>query len=71
MTKLMHAGAALGEGKPVSPIDATVREADEMSLVLSNAASELDCRSGRAGILHEQSLCGHLDAPTSSVMGEG
>ena len=46
MAKLMHAGAALGEGKPVSPIASTLREADELSLVLSNAAKELDVRMG-------------------------
>ena len=42
----MHAGAALGEGKPVSPIASTLREADELSLVLANAAKELDARMG-------------------------
>ena len=46
MAKLMHAGAALGEGKPVSPIASTLREADELSLVLSTAAKELDVRMG-------------------------
>jgi PAS domain S-box-containing protein len=44
--KLMRAGAALGQGKPVSPIASTLREADELSLVLSNAAKELDARMG-------------------------
>ena len=44
MTRLMHAGAALGEGKPVSPIASTLREADELSRVLSDAAKELDVR---------------------------
>ena len=44
MAKLMHAGAALGEGKPVSPIASTLREADELSRVLSTAAKELDVR---------------------------
>ena len=46
MAKLMHAGAALGEGKPVSPIASTLREADELSRVLSAAAKELDVRMG-------------------------
>jgi PAS domain S-box-containing protein len=44
--KLMQAGAALGQGKPVVPIASTLREADELSLVLSNAAKELDARMG-------------------------
>ena len=42
--QLMHAGAALGEGRSVAPIDSTLREADELSRVLSNAAKELDAR---------------------------
>jgi len=42
--ELMRAGAALGEGKPVSPIASTLREADELSLVLSRAARELETR---------------------------
>lgn len=42
--ELMRAGAALGQGKPVAPIASTLREADELSLVLSNAAKELDAR---------------------------
>ena len=46
MSRLMHAGAALGDGKPVSPIASTLREADELSLVLSNAAKELHARMG-------------------------
>ena len=46
MAKLMHAGAALGEGEPVSPIASTLREADELSLVLSSAAKELGARMG-------------------------
>ena len=44
MARLTHAGAALGAGKPVSPIASTLREADELSLVLSNAAKELEVR---------------------------
>ena len=44
--KLMRAGAALGQGKPVAPIASTLREADELSLVLSNAAKELNARMG-------------------------
>jgi len=44
--RLMRAGAALGQGKPVAPITSTLREADELSLVLSNAAKELDARIG-------------------------
>jgi PAS domain S-box-containing protein len=46
MAELMHAGSALGEGKPVSPIASTLREADELSLVLSKAAEELGIRMG-------------------------
>jgi PAS domain S-box-containing protein len=46
MAGLMQAGAALGEGKPVSPIASTLREVDALSLVLSNAAKELDVRMG-------------------------
>jgi PAS domain S-box-containing protein len=46
MSQLMHAGAALGEGAPVTPIASTLREADELSLVLSNAARELHARLG-------------------------
>lgn len=46
MSRLMHAGAALGEGKPVSPIASTLREADELSRVLSEAAKELHARMG-------------------------
>jgi PAS domain S-box-containing protein len=41
---LMRAGAALGQGKPVSPVVSTLREADELSLVLSDAARELEAR---------------------------
>ena len=44
--KLMRAGAALGQGRPVSPIASTLREADELSLVLSNAAKALNARMG-------------------------
>jgi PAS domain S-box-containing protein len=44
--ELMRAGAALGEGKPVLPIASTLREADELSLVLSKAALELNARMG-------------------------
>ncbi|HJU32617.1 MAG TPA: cache domain-containing protein, partial [Hyphomicrobiaceae bacterium] len=46
MAKLMQAGASLGEGKPVLPLDSTLREADELSAVLSNAARELQARIG-------------------------
>jgi PAS domain S-box-containing protein len=46
MAKLMRAGADLGRGRPVSPIASTLREADELSLVLSNAAKELHTRIG-------------------------
>jgi len=46
MSQLMHAGAALGKGAPVAPIASTLREADELSLVLSNAAKELHARLG-------------------------
>jgi PAS domain S-box-containing protein len=44
--ELMRAGAALGRGKPVSPIVSTLREADQLSLVLSDAAKELHARMG-------------------------
>ncbi len=44
--ELMRAGAALGAGKPVLPFTSTLREADELSLVLSKAALELDARMG-------------------------
>lgn len=44
--ELRRAGAALGQGKPVAPITSTLREADELSLVLSDAAKELDARMG-------------------------
>ncbi len=44
--ELMRAGAAVGQGKPVSPIVSTLREADQLSLVLSNAAKELNARMG-------------------------
>jgi PAS domain S-box-containing protein len=43
---LMRAGGDLGQGKPVSPIASTLREADELSLVLSNAADELSASMG-------------------------
>jgi PAS domain S-box-containing protein len=44
--ELMRAGADLGHGKPVSPILSTLREADQLSLVLSDAARELQARMG-------------------------
>lgn len=44
--QLMRAGKALGEGKPVSPIASTLREADELSVALSDAARELRARMG-------------------------
>ena len=44
--ELMRAGAAVGQSKPVSPIVSTLREADQLSLVLSNAAKELHARMG-------------------------
>ena len=46
MGKLMRAGAALGKGQPVAPIASTLREADQLSLVLCNTAKELDARMG-------------------------
>jgi len=46
ISQLMQAGAALGRGKPVSPIASTLREADALSLVLSDAARELQARMG-------------------------
>jgi PAS domain S-box-containing protein len=44
IARLRRAGAALGEGRPVSPIVSTLREADEISLVLSDAARQLETR---------------------------
>jgi PAS domain S-box-containing protein len=41
---LARAGVALGQGKPVSPISSTLREVDEISLVLANAARSLEAR---------------------------
>jgi PAS domain S-box-containing protein len=41
---LARAGAALGQGKPVSPISSTLREVDDISLVLANAARTLEAR---------------------------
>jgi PAS domain S-box-containing protein len=43
---LMTAGAALGQGKIVTPFASTVREASELSRVLSNASTELSARMG-------------------------
>jgi PAS domain S-box-containing protein len=42
--ELAKAGVALGQGKPVLPISSTLRDADELSTVLSNAAKELNAR---------------------------
>ena len=39
------AGRALGEGKPVQPLSTALREADELSVVLANAAKELRART--------------------------
>jgi PAS domain S-box-containing protein len=41
---LMRAASDLGRGKPVAPIASTLREADELSVVLSDAAKELAAR---------------------------
>jgi PAS domain S-box-containing protein len=46
IAKLARAGEALGQAKPVTPISSTLREVDELSLVLANAARELDARMG-------------------------
>jgi PAS domain S-box-containing protein len=46
IAKLSRAGEALGQAKPVAPIASTLREVDELSLVLANAARELDARMG-------------------------
>jgi PAS domain S-box-containing protein len=46
IAKLTQAGVALGQGKPVTPIASTLREADELSMALSAAARELNARIG-------------------------
>jgi PAS domain S-box-containing protein len=46
IARLARAGRALGEGKPVAPIPSTLREVDELSLALVNAARELETRMG-------------------------
>jgi PAS domain S-box-containing protein len=46
IANLMSAGADLGHGKPVRPLSTTLREADELSTVLANAAKELEARTG-------------------------
>lgn len=46
IAELASAGAALGKGKPVAAISSTLREADELSLVLAEAARELEARMG-------------------------
>jgi PAS domain S-box-containing protein len=43
---LMTAGAALGQGKVVAPFASNLREASELSRVLSNASTELSARMG-------------------------
>jgi PAS domain S-box-containing protein len=45
IAELARAGAALGQAKPVSPIASTLREVDEISLVLANAARALEART--------------------------
>jgi PAS domain S-box-containing protein len=44
IAELSRAGKALGQAKPVTPISSTLREVDELSLVLAGAARELDAR---------------------------
>ncbi len=46
IAELARAGEALGQAKPVAPIASTLREVDELSLVLVDAARELDARMG-------------------------
>jgi PAS domain S-box-containing protein len=46
IAQLAKAGKALGEGKRVAPIPSTLREVDELSVALVNAARELDARMG-------------------------
>jgi PAS domain S-box-containing protein len=46
IARLTSAGADLGHGRPVVPISSTLREADELSQVLTNAARELEARMG-------------------------
>jgi PAS domain S-box-containing protein len=48
---LMRVGRSLGQGKPVQPLSTRLREADELSLVLANAAKELEARTGAQGRL--------------------
>jgi PAS domain S-box-containing protein len=48
---LMRAGRRLGHGKPVQPLSTALREADELSLVLANAAKELRARTEAQGRL--------------------
>ena len=45
ISELRMAGRALGEGKPVQPLSTALREADELSVVLANAAKELRART--------------------------
>jgi PAS domain S-box-containing protein len=46
IANLMTAGAALGQGRIVVPSASTLREARELSRVLSNASTELSARMG-------------------------
>jgi len=46
IAELARAGSALGQGRPVAPISSTLREADELSVILSDAARELSARIG-------------------------
>jgi PAS domain S-box-containing protein len=45
ISDLRMAGRALGEGKPVQPLSTALCEADELSVVLANAAKELRART--------------------------
>lgn len=46
IAQLTRAGAALGRGGPVEPLNSTLREANELSTVLSAASRELLARMG-------------------------
>ena len=46
VAELALAGVALGQGKPVAPISSTLREADELSTVLAEAAKKSALRMG-------------------------
>jgi PAS domain S-box-containing protein len=46
IAQLTRAGAALGKGGPVEPLNSTLREANELSMALSAASRELLARMG-------------------------